>query len=87
LILLLFSGVPSLELPEVKTTVGSARSRTVGAALFPAVALRDLCAANKREFVIESQTNWLKEVAATRFRRVAAAGANEAFTEMVRAGC
>jgi hypothetical protein len=36
--LLLFSGVPSLELPEVKTTVGSARSRTVGAALFPAVA-------------------------------------------------
>jgi hypothetical protein len=87
LLLLLFSGVPSLELPEVKTTVGSARSRTVGAALFPAVALRDLCAAKKREFVIESQTKWLKEVAATRLRGFVAAGGSNAFTEMVRACC
>jgi hypothetical protein len=37
--------------------------------------------------VIESQTNWLKELAATRLRGVAAGRAKEAFTEMVRADC
>jgi hypothetical protein len=39
----------------------------------------------KREFAIESQTNWRKEVAATRLHGVAAAVAREAFTRMVTA--
>jgi hypothetical protein len=48
--LLLFSGVLSLELPEVKQLVLSARSRTARAALFSGVALRDLRAVARGRF-------------------------------------
>jgi hypothetical protein len=46
------------------------------AALFPAVALRDLRAAKEREFPIEPQTNLRKEVATRADRNIAAAAAN-----------
>jgi hypothetical protein len=85
--LLLFSGVPSLELPEVKQMVPSARSRTVRAALFSGVALRDLRAARESAFTIESQTDRLKEVAARWRTGFAADVATVAFTSLVRGRC